>query len=48
MMVMFELLIELGGGNIVSTFEFVRSGVVGTLLKFLSYGKDNMSTITLK
>jgi hypothetical protein len=30
-----------------STFEFIGSGMVGILLKFFSYGKDNVATLAL-
>lgn len=40
-----ELLAELGGGDGVSTFEFVGSGVVGTLLKFFSCGNTTKENI---
>lgn len=49
--VMSELLAELGGGDGVSTFEFVGSGVVGALLHFFSCGnttKENIGDAILR
>jgi E3 ubiquitin-protein ligase TRIP12 len=50
-MVLSEILAELGRGDGVSTFEFIGSGVVGALLNFFSCGntaKDNISNTALR
>jgi E3 ubiquitin-protein ligase TRIP12 len=42
---MVDLLAELSGGEGVSTFEFIGSGVVGTLLNFFSCGNTGKESI---